>query len=65
MDGRGLENAFRIQLSENFQLAANHAFVPQNSADLIVAVDFDAAPIGRFHRGRFAGAQRSAQRIEF
>ena len=59
MDRRGLKYAIRAHLSHHFKVAADHAFIPQNTANLVVAVHRDAAAIGRFHRWRFASHQAS------
>ncbi len=57
----GAKDPLGIHLAHHFQVAADHAFVPQNGANLIVAVHRNAPSVRRFHGRRFACPQLATE----
>lgn len=52
VDGRGLKDAVGVPTPHHFKVAVDDAFVGEDAADLLIAVDHDASAIGGFKRRR-------------
>lgn len=61
VDGSGLEDAIGVEGADDFEVGADDAFVAKDAADLVVAIDGNAASISGFDGGGIGGEEFAAQ----
>lgn len=62
MNGSGLETAASGPFSDHFKVASNDALVPQDAADLFIAVYRNGSAAGRLDGWRITGKQFTSER---
>jgi hypothetical protein len=61
VNGSGLEDPVGVEAADDFEVAADDAFVAEDAADLFVSIDGNAAAIRSFDGGRIGGEEPAAK----